>query len=161
MNTSNNPKISSRGPLWAALLLAGCLECDALPNTLPERQDVLDAIHQVENPNNVRRPGPAGELGAYQFRRETWQMYTGRPFHDALDRQCSDIVATRHYDWLIRYLVRGGKSPTTYNIALAWNAGLGAVLRGRIPASSHRYAERVVNLVEDAGTPDFLGRTGK
>ena len=131
-------------------MLAGSLPGLALPVQLPDRQAALEAIHQVENPRDVTHPGPAGELGAYQFRRETWQMHTSRPFYDALDRQVSDEVAARHFEWLRRGLIRGGCEPTTYNIALAWNAGLGAVLRQRAPARSHFYAERVVNL---AGAP--------
>ena len=131
---------------WTGVLLASSLPGLALPVQMPDRQAALEAIHQVENPRDVMHPGPAGELGAYQFRRETWQMHTARPFYDALDRQVSDEVAARHFEWLRRGLIRGGCEPTTYNIALAWNAGLGAVLRQRAPARSHFYAERVVNL---------------
>ncbi|HTZ20148.1 MAG TPA: hypothetical protein VMC06_04630 [Opitutaceae bacterium] len=130
----------------AGVLLAGCLHGYALPVQRMDREATLEAIHQVENPRDLQRAGPAGELGAYQFRRETWQMHTARPFYEALDRQASDEVAARHFEWLRRGLVRGGYAPTTYNIALAWNAGLGAVLHQRAPARSHFYAERVVNL---------------
>jgi hypothetical protein len=138
---------------WTGVLLASCLPSLALPVQMPDRQAALEAIHQVENPRDVTHPGPAGELGAYQFRRETWQMHTSRPFYDALDRQASDEVAARHFEWLRRGLIRGGFQPTTYNIALAWNAGLGAVLRQHAPARSHFYAERVVNLAgELSGT---------
>jgi hypothetical protein len=135
------------------MLLAGCWHGYALPVQMHGRQVTLEAIHQVENPRDLTRAGPAGELGAYQFRRATWQMHTARPFYDALDRQVSDEVAARHFEWLRRGLVRGGCEPTTYNIALAWNAGLGAVLRQRVPARSHFYAERVVNLAGEFSGP--------
>jgi hypothetical protein len=146
MNTPIAKKILVRRLVWPGVLLAGCLQGYALPVQMPDRQATLEAIHQVENPRDLKRAGPDGELGAYQFRRETWQMHTARPFYEALDRQASDEVAARHFEWLRHGLVRGGCEPTTYNIALAWNAGLSAVLRQRAPARSHFYAERVVNL---------------
>jgi|GEM_PF-4580482 len=43
-------------------------------------------------------------------------------------------------------LERAGIEATPYNIALAWNAGLTAVLNDHVPASSHDYADRVSNL---------------
>ena len=153
MNTPVTKTNLLRRLAWPGVLLAGCLPGYALPVQMPDRQATLEAIHQVENPRDLQRAGPAGELGAYQFRRATWQMHTARPFDEALDRQASDEVAARHFEWLRRGLVRGGCEPTIYNIALAWNAGLGAVLRQRAPARSHFYAERVVNL---AG--EFSGR---
>lgn len=146
MKTPNPILKTFRRLLVAAALFGVSLELRALPTPLQNRQATLEAIHQVENPRDVRRPGPCGELGAYQFRRDTWQTHTTRPFSDALDRQASDEVATQHYEWLRRGLTRGGFEPSTYNIALAWNAGLRAVLRQRVPARSHFYAERVVNL---------------
>src|SRR5437868_2873477 len=62
-----------------------------------ERWETLEAIHFVENPNNREAPGPCGELGAYQFRAETWRMHSRRPFDAALDRRYSDEVAVLHY----------------------------------------------------------------
>lgn len=118
------------------------------------RQVTLEAIHQVENPRNVTRPGPAGELGAYQFRPATWAQHTDRPFRDALDRRWADLVAARHYDWLCERLAKNGLEPSVYNVALAWNAGLTATVRGVAPRRSHAYAIRVGNLAAD-----FHGRT--
>jgi len=113
------------------------------------RAETLEAIHAVENPHDSVRRGPHGELGAYQFRPSTWRMHTLLPFENATDREASDQVAIRHYEWLKRGLTRGGLSPTPYNIALAWNSGLSAAVRGRVSASSHNYAERVNNLVQE------------
>jgi hypothetical protein len=110
------------------------------------RWETLEAIHAVENPSNSPRPGRFGELGAYQFRASTWRMYTRRPFSEATNRQSSDEVAVRHYEWLKTTLAGAGVEPSTYNIALAWNAGATAVITGRVPSSSHDYASRVDNL---------------
>jgi hypothetical protein len=126
------------------LLLSGFVQLHA-----DQRADTLLSIHWVENPNNSPAPGSFGELGAYQFRAETWRMHTQRPFAEAIDRKASDEVAIRHYEWLKATLARGGVEPTAYNIALAWNAGVNAVLKGRAPAIAHDYATRVNNLASE------------
>jgi hypothetical protein len=124
----------------------GCLFSEARATT---RWETLEAIHCVENPRNRQTPGPCGELGAYQFRADTWRMYTRRPFSEALDRRRSDEVAVRHYDWLKASLERNGLEASVYNIALAWNAGIGAVVNGRAPSVSHEYATRVQNIAAE------------
>ncbi|MBC7366594.1 MAG: hypothetical protein H7343_07255 [Undibacterium sp.] len=106
----------------------------------------LEAIHQIENPRNLTRPGLFGELGPYQFRAVTWARHTHRPFADALDRRWADMVAVLHYDWLCERLAENGLEPSVYNVALAWNAGLSAAVRGRAPQCSHEYAARVGNI---------------
>lgn len=116
-----------------------------------ERRVTLEAIHSLENPRNLTRPGPCGELGAYQFRAETWRMHTTLPFAHAHDRTTSDYVAAKHYDWIKRGLESARLAPSPYNIALAWNGGLSAVLTGRSPAAAHRYAERAANLAAALG----------
>ena len=126
------------------LLLSGVAQLQA-----SDRAETLLSIHWVENPSDSPRPGALGELGAYQFRADTWRMHTQRPFAEAIDRQASDEVAIRHYEWLKATLVRGGVEPSTYNIALAWNAGVNAVLKGRAPAIAHDYATRVTNLATE------------
>ncbi len=113
-----------------------------------ERWETLQAIHLIENPTNSARPGAHGELGAYQFRRSTWQMHTSKPFRYALIRKHADEVAVEHYEWLCVQLRRKGIAPTPYNIAMAWNAGIGAVTSGRIPRVSRSYAKRVVAIVD-------------
>ena len=110
------------------------------------RWETLEAIHNVENPHDRQAPGPKGELGPYQFRLETWRMYSHRPFSAALERDASDAVAVRHYEWLRTALERNGFEPSVYNIALAWNAGIGAVTNGRAPRVSRDYAARVENI---------------
>jgi hypothetical protein len=114
-----------------------------------ERWETLQAIHWVENPDNRETPGPCGELGAYQFRSDTWHRYSSRPFRQALDQRASDEVAVRYYDSIRTNLVRNGIAPTTFNIAMAWNAGVAAVVRDSAPASTHDYATRVSNLASE------------
>ncbi len=111
-----------------------------------ERWAVLEAIHAIENPRNLTRPGPFGELGAYQFREVTWRMHTNLPFQLALERDKSDAIAVAHYEWLKHGLERAGLAATPYNIALAWNGGLDAAIRGVSPASTRNYARRAANL---------------
>ncbi len=74
-------------------------------------------------------------------------MHSKEPFERALDREASDEVAVRHYEWIRRGLVRNGCDPTAYNIALAWNGGLTAVVNGRAPAGAREYAARVQNIL--------------
>lgn len=113
------------------------------------RTETLEAIHHVENPRDVRSPGRYGELGPYQFRRSTWRMHTDQPFERALEREASEQVAILHYEWIARGLRRNGIAVTPYTIALAWNGGLSATVRGRAPRSARSYAERVSNLAEE------------
>lgn len=110
------------------------------------RWAVLEAIHKIENPKNSPKPGKHGELGAYQFRSSTWRMHTTVPFQRAINRETSDVVAVKHYEWIKRGLEDARVPATPYNIALAWNGGLGAVVAGRSPRIAHDYAQRAFNL---------------
>lgn len=111
-----------------------------------ERWATLEAIHQLENPRDSDEPGSYGELGAYQFREETWKMHTQAPFSRALDRRSSDVVAVKHYEWIKSELERRGIAVTPYRIALAWNGGIRAVLTDHPPAGVVDYASRAANL---------------
>jgi hypothetical protein len=111
-----------------------------------ERWATLEAIHQLENPSDSETPGSFGELGAYQFREETWKMHTEAPFTRALDRRSSDAVAVKHYDWIKSQLEAKGVAPTPYNVALAWNGGIRAVFDPRPPAMAVDYANRAANI---------------
>ncbi len=147
MNTFTNTVatgVRRRIGCFLAVLLVGFI---ALPSVRAgERWETLQAIHWVENPHNSAKPGPCGELGAYQFRESTWRMHTRVPFRHAIDRTHADAVAVRHYEWIKRGLVRAGFPVTPYHVALAWNGGLTATLRGRVSAATRNYAERVSNL---------------
>lgn len=113
-----------------------------------ERNDVLDAIHQVENPNNSMRIGRRGELGPYQFRPVVWRTYSQKPFSLAADHAEAQVVAELHYDWIKRGLERNKLEVTPYHIGLVWNAGLHATVNSRTSTHSRYYAQRVANLVE-------------
>lgn len=113
-----------------------------------DRWETLRAINWVENPTNQTQIGRYGELGPYQFRPGTWRMHSSKPFQQAVQRAVADEVAVKHYEWIKRSLERGGADASTFNIAMAWNCGVEAVLSGRAPNASYNYAQRVTNLVE-------------
>lgn len=138
--SSRLPAVRPLAALWLAFfaLMAGAHGSS--------RWATLEAIHKLENPHNLSRPGAHGELGAYQFRLTTWQMHTTRPFTDALDRATSDEIAVRHYEWIKLGLEKAGRPATPYNIALAWNGGLRAVTAARATSASHDYAQRATDL---------------
>ena len=113
-----------------------------------DRWETLRAINWVENPTNQTKAGRFGELGPYQFRQATWRMHTDKPFRLALDRAAADEVAIKHYEWIKRAFDQAGVEASAFNIAMAWNCGVEAVISGRVPTSSYGYAERVSNLVD-------------
>ena len=120
------------------------------------RWATLEAIHQLENPRELSRPGPFGELGAYQFRVVTWQMHTSMPFDRALDRNASDVVAVKHYDWIRHGLEAAHLPATPYNIALAWNGGLSAAVAGTSSRAARDYALRAANLASALDRPQLI-----
>jgi hypothetical protein len=113
-----------------------------------DRWETLRAINWVENPTNQTTVGRFGELGPYQFRPGTWRMHTDKPFRQAVQRAVADEVAIKHYEWIKRTLEQRGVEASVFNIAMAWNCGVEAVLSGRAPSVSYNYAERVTNLVD-------------
>jgi hypothetical protein len=88
-------------------------------------------------------------------------MHTSEPFERAIDRSTSDIVAVKHYEWLKRELQAANLPATPYNIALAWNGGLDAAIRGRSPTVAHRYAERAANLAAVFDTSSQLAENSQ
>ncbi len=110
---------------------------------------LLDCIRQVEQPAGAGQMGAHGELGPYQFRRDTWNHLTHLPFTPefACDPIVSLAVAVLHYHEIREALLhtdRGRATPA--NIAACWNAGCHAVISGQIPQSTRDYAARVCNL---------------
>ena len=124
----------------------GCVTAHA-----SSRWATLQAIHLLENPNNSPKIGKYGERGPYQFRPTTWRMHTNVPFERAHDRAVSDVVAVKHYEWIKRGLEAAGRPVTPYTIALAWNSGLSAAVRGTSPRVAHQYAQRAENLATSFG----------
>lgn len=75
-------------------------------------------------------------------------MHTDKPFSLAVHKPVADEIAVKHYEWIKRTLEQRGVEANVFNIAMAWNCGVEAVLSGRAPVVSYNYAERVTNLVE-------------
>ena len=108
---------------------------------------VLRGIRIVETQDQLHPPrGKLGERGPYQFRRSTWRMHTSSSFDLAENREVANAVAKRHYAWIEAQLLANGIAPSAYNVALAWNAGVNAVIRGSAPAVANDYATRVLNI---------------
>lgn len=118
-----------------------------------DRWETLRAINMVENPTNQTGYGSKGELGPYQFRSSTWRMHSSKPFRMANDRATADQVAVIHYEWIKNRLKSAGIDANNYNIAMAWNCGISAVINGRVPMQTYHYAERVNNLAESFHEP--------
>lgn len=104
----------------------------------------LAAIATVENTTGR---GRNGEIGIYQFRESTWKQHSKEPFKWAFGHNETQIhererVAQAHFLWLQKNL----KEPTVWRMALAWNAGIGAVNRSKFSESNFEYASRVRNV---------------
>jgi hypothetical protein len=151
MNTNFSQLLRLRTPRLAGIMAAVLASVFLVPvqARASERWATLEAIHQLENPQNSPEPGTNGELGAYQFREDTWKMHTSVPFRRALDRSASDAVAVKHYEWIKSELEHHGMAATPYRIALAWNGGIGAVFDDHPPAAAVDYALRAANLAKD------------
>lgn len=134
--------------LFTRLLLLTGILAFAAEMAADERWQTLRAINWVENPTNHTKAGRYGELGPYQFRPTTWRMHTKRPFAQAIQREASDEVAVKHYEWIKRTLEKSGVDASPFNIAMAWNSGVTNVLKGRVPTVAYDYATRVTNLVQ-------------
>jgi hypothetical protein len=117
--------------------------------TTPTAEDFLYAIREVETGNCYDAPtGSCGEEGAYQFKKSVWSQHTHVSFSE-VHTHYSDQVALAHYHWIIKRLKNAHITPSITKIASAWNCGVTAVIRGKIPHSTKDYAERVNNLALD------------
>jgi hypothetical protein len=113
----------------------------------PDVADFLLAIRQVESGDRYDcPPGPVGEQGPYQFKRDVWYQHTRENFRLARSRY-ADEVALMHYRWLKERLRKNDLEVSPWNLAAAWNAGVSAVVSQRIPRGTRDYANRVANLV--------------
>jgi hypothetical protein len=110
---------------------------------------LLEAIHQKENPENVRTPGAHGELGPFQITLDVWRQHTLLPFtaQYACDDDVAQSVALKHIRWIENLLVKHGVAPSVFNIALAWNGGINdAYAPAHVSAAVFEYAQAVENL---------------
>ncbi|MFA7266035.1 MAG: lytic transglycosylase domain-containing protein [Candidatus Nanopelagicales bacterium] len=98
----------------------------------------LRAVALVESADNAHAVGAAGERGRFQI----------TPAVAAVCGGYGDPSAVRWERQLERELLAAGIDPLPFNVALAWNAGPGAVKRGTVPESSYDYARRVVATME-------------
>jgi hypothetical protein len=94
----------------------------------------LRAVALVESADNPHAVGAAGERGRFQM----------TPAVVATCGGYGEKEAARWSRQIERELVAVGIDPLPFNIALAWNAGTGAVKRGKAPEISYGYASRVV-----------------
>ena len=140
---------------FAHFLLGGLLHgAPSASSAALQRPAFLNGIAQLETGTiDVGRPcakiGRRGERSAWQISPEVWREYCQAPFTLASsDAMLASVVATAHLQWLRRGLERDDKPATPYNLALAWNAGLGAVLTGKAPPGAHDYAARAEALYE-------------
>lgn len=101
---------------------------------------LVAAVVWVESGYCTQAMGRAGELGLGQFMPGTWKRVTGTP-----------LEWRAHPDWALwataKHLRELWDATRDWRLALAaYNAGLGAVRAGRIPASTRKYVDRVLAL---------------
>ena len=111
---------------------------------------VAAEIRHVERATGSTATGRAGERGPYQLTRAVWSQHTTLPYSLADDEPTARIIAVTHLSWLAEQLAAHGLEATTYNLALAYNAGLTAAVHGRAKERQKAYAQRVTNLFYDA-----------
>lgn len=119
-----------------ALLVLLATTCDACDLC------IIDSIALAENSHG--RVGRHGEVSVYQIKPEVWRQHAKRPWDG--DPAFARSIALAHVKWLRRQIHRQGYASGVYTLAVAWNAGLGAIEN---PAKIVRdYARRVTNLHE-------------
>lgn len=110
---------------------------------------ILWAIAQVETPAGVPlAPGPAGESGRWQLTRAV-RMDRAKDLKAVGAAVNDEALARAHLLWLEREFRKIGVKPSPFQLALAWNAGFGAALRGEVQPRHYDFAWRVSNLVEE------------
>lgn len=116
---------------------------------------LLACIAQVETGARdlnrpVRKIGAAGERSAWQLSKDTWKLYTREAFTRASSNaRLASTIARLHLRHLIIEIEAMRQQPTPQNLAIAWNAGLGALRRRSVPPGTYEYADRVANLYLD------------
>lgn len=133
-----------RAAILAVLVLCACTAHAA------DLLRLADCVAQVEA-KDASQIGASGERSEYQITRAVWQQHTEIAFENASSsapeyRRLSRAVAMRHLLWLSERL----ENPTTFRLALAWNAGLATANHAaRVTAAQANYAQRVNNLYEN------------
>lgn len=140
--------------LWACILTLHTAPLVANQIVTIDEMRLLRAIAEVESgATNLSRPmkrvGRNGERSAWQFMPHTWSEYTSTPFaHASTNATVAHLIAQMHLRRLRLELETSKVAATPFAIAVAWNAGPSAVSKNTVPASTWKYAVRVVNLYE-------------
>ena len=130
-------------------LLLSLLSCVGLAHAESINWDKLvDAIAKVEN---TPGRGKHGERSPWQFTQAVWASHTlvsfGYADVDSIPARAEQYhVAISH----AKFIAASIDNPTPYRIALAWNAGIHAVLHSTFSDASVDYAKRVRNVYEEA-----------
>jgi soluble lytic murein transglycosylase-like protein len=141
-----------RALAFLALVLSPALACGYIPQDLWGRTwryaqawgldpYLVAAVVWVESRYCPGAVGKAGEVGLGQFMPGTWRRTTGAPPEWRSHPDWALWATAKHLREL--YYATGGD---WYKALAAYNAGLGAVRVGAIPASTHRYVKRVLSL---------------
>jgi soluble lytic murein transglycosylase-like protein len=99
---------------------------------------LVAAVVWVESGYCPRAVGKAGEVGLGQFMPGTWQRTTGAPPEWRAHPDWALWATAKHLREL--YFATGDWRKALW----AYNAGFGAVQKGRVPRSTLLYAERVL-----------------
>ena len=128
----------------AAVILCLLLSTAAAAVDMPR---FLTATRAIENWNG--HDGAAGELGPYQVLPATWRQHMGDlPASWARQEGWGRECARRHVEWLQERLQASRIDANAFNLALAYNAGIGAVKRGQAPVVAYQHADRVRNFYD-------------
>ena len=107
---------------------------------------LLDAIREIEGWRGRR--GSAGEFGPWQIMPSVWSAHSrASPWRASLAEHRR--VALAQIADIRRALADDGRDANSaFWVALGWNAGPSAVVRGTAPAKSWRYADRTRNIYD-------------
>jgi hypothetical protein len=134
--------------LAAALLFGHPVPAEAGEQRAGSDAKLLAGIHLVENPRGLI--GAAGEHGPYHLLPTSRAAAARRLRERGVTAPAELQLAREHLAQIRREYAALGVADLPFNLALAWNAGATAAARNRAPESSYDYAQRVMNLMEDA-----------
>lgn len=139
-------------------MLLSLIACATVTLTIPKAPEIdverlLDCIAQVENWDG-HSAGAAGEWGEFQMRPEVWQHCRGALRKTMKQATPSEHRTAAREELLFRMatLEINHVKATPYSAALAWTAGVAAVVNQTAREEKRAYAKRVVNLYHDTTT---------
>ena len=117
------------------------------PGTKVFASDInLQTIAFIESSNNINAVGDnGGALGLYQLHQSVITDYnrahnTSVSHQDALDSKISYVIANWYLSKRIPSLLKHFKKPVNQkNIIWAYNAGIGSVVKGKMPKTTKNY----------------------